>query len=83
MGRAKTNRNQKKRASTAKSLMPDEAREEFFPRVGRNLFYRMLQQNKVPNVRFGKRILIPREAPERWLETCGTADATTARSEVA
>ena len=59
MGRGKTNRKQKTHLATVRSLSPDEAREEYFPQIGRDLFYRMLRENKVPNVRFGKKIIIP------------------------
>lgn len=39
--------------------------------VNRNLRYRMARERKLPVIQIGKRLLIPRAAFERWVETCG------------
>jgi excisionase family DNA binding protein len=43
--------------------------------ISRGGFYAALNRGEVPNVRLGKRILIPRHAFERWLESAGGAAA--------
>ena len=45
--------------------------------IGRNLCYDLVRQRRLPHVRLGKRILIPRQALEEWLarEAGGTIDA--------
>ena len=43
--------------------------------ISRGGFYNAINRGEVPNVRLGKRILIPRHAFERWLESAGRATA--------
>jgi excisionase family DNA binding protein len=43
--------------------------------ISRGGFYNALNRGEVPNVRLGKRILIPRHAFERWLESAGRGAA--------
>jgi excisionase family DNA binding protein len=37
-------------------------------RISRNFAYQLVKEGKLPSVRFGKRILIPRAALEKMLE---------------
>ncbi len=37
-------------------------------RISRNLAYELVQQNALPHVRLGRRILIPRRVLEGWME---------------
>jgi excisionase family DNA binding protein len=42
--------------------------------IGMNRTYKLLQSNIIPNVRIGKKILIPKKALENWLmESVGAA----------
>jgi len=51
-------------------LKPDEAHALLGRDViSRRAFYNALNRNEIPNRRVGRRILIPRAAFERWLET--------------
>jgi len=43
--------------------------------IGRGSFYNAINRGEIPSVRLGKRILIPRHAFERWLESAGRATA--------
>ncbi len=40
--------------------------------ISRNLCYDLVNQDRLPHVRLGRRILLPREALERWLATEAT-----------
>jgi len=51
-------------------MTPDQARVEFFPQIGRAAFYAAIRRNEIPHLRFGRRIVIPRDAIEKLLETC-------------
>lgn len=35
--------------------------------IGMNKAYELIQQNEIPNVRVGRKFLIPKEALEKWL----------------
>lgn len=35
--------------------------------IGMNKAYELIQQNEIPNKRVGRRILIPKQALEKWL----------------
>jgi len=51
--------------------------------IGRNLAYELVRQNRLPHIRLGRRILIPREALWLWLEkesSIRTAEAAPAAS---
>ena len=51
----------------AKTLTPEQAREEYFPDMGRGAFYAALGRKEIPCVRVGRRYLIPRDAIEPFL----------------
>jgi excisionase family DNA binding protein len=36
-------------------------------KVGRNKAYEMIQQDMIPYIRVGRRILVPKKALEQWL----------------
>ena len=38
--------------------------------ISRNFAYQLVKEEKLPSIRFGKRILIPRVALEKRLEKC-------------
>lgn len=40
-------------------------------KISRGGFYAAIGRGEVPHIRLGKRILIPRHAFERWLESAG------------
>lgn len=40
-------------------------------KISRGAFYAALKRNQIPNVRLGKRYLIPRHAFMRWLDAAG------------
>ncbi len=40
-------------------------------KISRGGFYAAIGRNEVPHLRLGHRILIPRHAFERWLESAG------------
>jgi excisionase family DNA binding protein len=44
-------------------------------KISRGGFYAALKRNEIPNLRLGKRILIPRGAFLRWLDTAGGREA--------
>lgn len=51
------------------ALKPDEAHAILGTKsISRRAFYNALNRNEIPNVRLGRRILIPRNAFFRWLE---------------
>ena len=37
-------------------------------RISRNLSYELIRQNALPHVRLGRRILIPKQGLESWIE---------------
>jgi DNA binding domain, excisionase family len=41
-------------------------------RISRNLTYELIAHNRVPHIRLGRRILVPRRGLETWIAT-GTA----------
>ncbi len=42
--------------------------------VSRATLYRMAEQKRIPALRIGRRVIIPREPFKRWIEQeCGTA----------
>jgi excisionase family DNA binding protein len=56
----------------AATLTVDEAHEAIGKRnISRGGLYAAINRGEVPNVRLGKRILIPRHAFTRWLESAG------------
>ena len=44
--------------------------------IGDNLAFRMVQEGRIPSVRLGRRILVPRRALERMLESSDGHTAT-------
>jgi excisionase family DNA binding protein len=40
--------------------------------IGRNKIYELINQNKIPNVRVGRKILIPKKELLKWLENSCT-----------
>ena len=60
--------------STAASLTPDQAHALLGGAavISRSTFYLAIKRNQVPHLRLGvKRILIPRAAFMKWLESAG------------
>lgn len=53
------------------ALTPDQALEMLGRVISRASFYSAINRGEVPHLRLGRRILIPRHAFERWLETAG------------
>jgi len=45
--------------------------------VSRSRRYQMARDGELPVIRCGKRLLIPRAAFQKWLETCGTSCPST------
>ncbi len=39
--------------------------------IGMNKAYELIQQKQIPNVRVGRKILIPKQALEKWLISAG------------
>lgn len=37
-------------------------------RISRNLTYELVRQGRLPSIRLGRRVMIPRHGLERWLE---------------
>jgi hypothetical protein len=54
-----------------KTFSPDQARKEYFPTLGRAAFYSYIKQGLIPHLRFSRKIIIPRAAMEKFLESCG------------
>jgi excisionase family DNA binding protein len=46
-------------------------------KISRGSFYSALRRNDIPNIRIGKRVLIPRDAFMRWLEAGSAREAPT------
>lgn len=44
--------------------------------IGMNKAYELIQQKEIPNVRVGRKILIPKQALENWLANSSTTKAT-------
>jgi len=44
--------------------------------IGRALAYEMARTGKLPTIRFGRRLVVPRRAVERLLENAGTPSAS-------
>lgn len=42
--------------------------------IGMNKAYELIQQNQIPNVRVGRKFLIPKEALEKWLAKSAVID---------
>jgi Helix-turn-helix domain len=58
------------------TLKPDEAHTILGKdKISRRAFYNALNRNQIPNVRLGRRILVPRVAFFRWLDKT-SADST-------
>ena len=43
--------------------------------IGRNLAYELVREKRLPHIRLGRRILIPRQTLSRWLSNEMTATA--------
>jgi excisionase family DNA binding protein len=43
--------------------------------ISRNLCYEMVRQGKIPSLRFGKRIVVPRQGIEKLLEDTRNASS--------
>ena len=41
--------------------------------VGVTAIYKGVQQGTIPHIKFGFKILIPKEAFHRWLDSCGAS----------
>lgn len=68
----KTSKRSQKRNKQAMFLTADEAHEIIGKdKISRRSFYNALERKEIPNVRFGRRILIPRTAFFRMLEAGG------------
>jgi excisionase family DNA binding protein len=53
-------------------LTPDEGHTVVGKtKISRRSFYNALKRNEIPNIRLGRRILIPRQAFMAWLEQRG------------
>jgi excisionase family DNA binding protein len=48
--------------------VPEAAR---VARVGTQAIYKGVQEGKIPHIRFGRNIVIPKSAFLRWLDNCG------------
>ena len=60
----------------AATLTVDEAHETIGKKnISRGGLYAAIKRGDVPNVKLGKRILIPRNALMRWLDSAGRAVA--------
>jgi hypothetical protein len=57
--------------NTAKSLSPDQARKEYFPMIGRATFYDYINRGLIPHIRFGRKIIITRNAMDQMMENGG------------
>jgi len=54
------------------TMTVDEAHAEIGKnKISRAGFYAALRRNEIPNIRLGRRILIPRSALKRFLENVG------------
>lgn len=54
------------------TLTVDEARAQIGDdKISRGAFYGAIRRGEVPHVKLGRRIFIPRNAWERWLESAG------------
>lgn len=58
--------------ASAATLSVDEAHEAIGKtNISRGALYAAIKRGEVPHVKLGKRILIPRNALTRWLESAG------------
>jgi len=55
--------------SESATVTPRESRN--ITRFGMNHTYRLLNENKMPNIKVGNRFFIPLAALRKWLESCG------------
>jgi excisionase family DNA binding protein len=53
------------------TLTVDEAHALIGKKVSRGSFYAAVNRGEIPSIRLGRRILIPRHAWKRYLETAG------------
>lgn len=44
-----------------------------YARVGTAAIYKGIHEGRIPCIRFGRLLLIPRAAFDKWLENCGAA----------
>ena len=49
-------------------LSPDQFRETYFPKIGRNAIYDMLRAGRIRSIRVGRRILIPVSEANAFIE---------------
>ena len=62
----------KKRRSQSAFLTPDEGHDAVGKdKISRRSWYNALKRGEIPNVRLGRRILIPRQAFNDWMEQRG------------
>lgn len=47
----------------------------FLTGLGVATVYRAIDEGMIPHIRVGRRIVIPRTALDRWLETCGASSS--------
>ena len=57
------------------ALTPDQALLMLGKVISRASFYNAINRGEVPHRRLGKRIIIPRHAFEKWLESAGERPA--------
>lgn len=57
-------------ADTPAMLTVEEA--ALFLRISRNLAYELVRQGALPHLRLGRRLLVPRQTLERWVEEQST-----------
>lgn len=60
------------------TMTADEALLMLGKCISRASFYNAINRGEVPHLRLGKRILIPRAAFDRWLESAGIRPRPTA-----
>lgn len=41
-------------------------------RINRTTAYEMVRQKLIPSIKLGRRIIVPRDALLKWLESCGS-----------
>ena len=65
--------------NTAATITVDEAHEIIgVDKISRGALYNAIENNEVPHLRLGRRILIPRTAFLKWLESAGPSTETKA-----
>ncbi len=40
-------------------------------RINRTTAYEMVRQKKIPSIKIGRRIIVPKDVLFKWLESCG------------